>query len=105
MNFTYDPMEFAILMDMNMNENSIYSNMVSGRDPPPLCMPLPTGPLPLGMDMCIKMFNIFTPGNNLHMCMDMMARIQMSPIIVSIPEEFISMRMQARNSRRELLSI
>lgn len=75
-------MEFAILMDMNMNENSIYANMVSGRDPPPLCVPVPTGPLPLGFDMCIKMFNIFTPGYNLHMCMDIMARVQSSPIIV-----------------------
>lgn len=82
MNFTYDPMEFSIMMDMNMNQNSIYNNMVSGRDPPPLCLPVPTGPLPLGMDMCIKMFNIFTPGNNLHMCLDIMARVQMAPIMV-----------------------
>jgi Domain of unknown function (DUF4773) len=101
MNFTYDPMEFAIMMDMNMNEQSIYSNQVSGRDPPPLCLPVPTGPLPLGMDMCVKMFNIFTPGYNLHMCMDIMvlwlnfdrksfdslllifqARVQMAPIMV-----------------------
>lgn len=82
MNFTYDPMEFAILMDMNMNENSIYSNSASARDPPPLCIPVPTGPLPLGMDMCIKMFNIFTPGYNLHFCLDIMARVQSSPIMV-----------------------
>lgn len=40
MNFTYDPMAFAIIMDMNMNENSVYTNMVSGRDPPPLCLPV-----------------------------------------------------------------
>lgn len=106
MNFTYDPMQFAIMMDMNMNENSIYSNMVSGRDPPPLCVPIPTGPLPLGMEMCVKMFNIFTPGYNLHMCvalfhktdkislkyflffttfrcMDIMAKIFMSELMVS----------------------
>lgn len=87
---TYDPMEFALKMDMNMNENSIYSNMISGRDPPPLCLPIPTGPLPLGMEMCIKMFNIFTPGYNLHMCMDIMARVQMSEIMVSLSLNFLS---------------
>lgn len=40
MNFTYDPMAFAIIMDMNMNDISVYTNMVSGRDPPPLCLPV-----------------------------------------------------------------
>jgi hypothetical protein len=54
MNFTYDPMEFAILMDMNLNENSIYSNSVSGKNPPPLCIPIPTPYIPLGLDMCMK---------------------------------------------------
>lgn len=43
MNFTYDPYEFAIMMDMNMNENSVYSNMISGKNPSPLCLPVPTG--------------------------------------------------------------
>ena len=84
MNFTYDPMQFEILMDMNMNEQSIYSNSVSGRDPPPICLPVPLGgiPIPFGLDMCVKMFNIFTPGYNLHMCMDIMARVQSTPIMV-----------------------
>lgn len=31
MNFTYDPQEFAINMDMFMNEMSVYSNSVSGK--------------------------------------------------------------------------
>jgi hypothetical protein len=84
MNMSYDPMEFAILMDMNMNEQSIYSNQVSGKNPPPLCLPVPLGAIPLPpVDMCIKMFNIFTPGYNLHMCMDIMARYQGADIMVS----------------------
>jgi hypothetical protein len=33
-------------------------------------------------NLSFQMFNIFTPGYNLHMCMDIMARIQMSPILV-----------------------
>lgn len=87
MNFTYDPYEFAIIMDMNMNDNSIYQNQVSGKNPPPLCLPVPTGPLPLGLEMCIKMFNIFTPGYNLHMCMDIMAQLQSAPIMVNFYDE------------------
>jgi len=84
MNFTYDPYEFAINMDMNMNENSVYSNMMSAKNPPPLCMPVPVGPLPIGLEMCIKVFNIWTPqpGYNLHMCMDVMARIQSAPLMI-----------------------
>lgn len=89
MNFTYDPNEFAILWDMNLNENSIYGDSMSGRNPPPLCIPVPLGPLPIpGIDMCMKVFNIFTPGYNLHMCMDIMARVQMSPILVSVRVNF-----------------
>jgi hypothetical protein len=84
MNLTYDPMQFAIKMDWNMNEQSIYNREVSGRDPPPLCLPVPLGTIPLPpVDMCVKMFNIFTPGYNLHMCMDIMARYQGADILVS----------------------
>lgn len=84
MDFTYDPLEFAIKMDMTMNDNSIYQNQVSGKNPPPLCLPIPTGTIPLGLEMCVKMFNIFTPGYNLHMCMDIMAQMQSAPILVSL---------------------
>lgn len=89
MNFTYDPYEFSIGMDMNMNENSFFNREVSAKNPPPLCMPIPTElvvPIPLGLEMCVKMFNIFTPGQNIHMCMDMMAQIMSAPIMASIHE-------------------
>lgn len=80
-NFTYDPNEFAILMDVMMNEDSLYHNMVSAKNPEPICVPVPY--VPAGVDMCIKLFNIFTPGRNLHMCMDLQARVAKAPIIVS----------------------
>lgn len=80
-NFTYDPNEFSIQMDVMMNENSLYSNMVSAKNPEPICVPVPY--VPGGVDMCIKLFNIFTPGRNLHMCVDMQARVAKAPIIVS----------------------
>jgi hypothetical protein len=30
----------------------------------------------------MKLFNVFTPGQNIHMCMDMIAQIQKAPVIV-----------------------
>jgi len=82
MNLTYDPYEFAVMMDWNMNEQSIYSNMMSGRNPSPLCLPIPTGALALGLEMCVHFFNIFMPGANMHVCMDMMARVKSQPVMI-----------------------
>lgn len=69
-------------MNILLNEKPIYENSVSAKNPPPVCVPVPLGPIPIGMDMCVKMFNIFTPGNNLHLCMDLQARIQKAPFVV-----------------------
>ncbi|KAG4079162.1 hypothetical protein HA402_001133 [Bradysia odoriphaga] len=72
-------------MDVMMNENNLYSNMVSAKNPSPLCLPFPLPPpiqVALNIEMCVKLFNIFTPGNNLHMCMDMQMKVQKAPIIV-----------------------
>lgn len=73
-------MEFSVQMDLMMNDNTLYQNMVSGKNPDPICIPVPY--LPINADMCIKLFNIFTPGRNIHMCMDWQARIAKAPIIV-----------------------
>ncbi len=70
-------------MDVMMNENSLYSNMISAKNPPPLCIPVPLPYIPLSTEMCVKMFNIFTPGRNLHMCMDTQMKVQKAPVIVS----------------------
>jgi hypothetical protein len=32
--------------------------------------------------MCVRVFNIFTPGSNLHMCVDFEARIANRPVII-----------------------
>lgn len=70
-------------MNVMMNDMSLYENMFSGRNPPPLCLPIPIPYLPVAADMCFKLFNIFMPGRNLHMCLDMEARIQREPVLVS----------------------
>lgn len=77
-NFTYDPDEFQVQLDVMNNEQVLYQNMFSAKNPPPMCVPIPYTPA----SMCIKLFNIFTPGRNLHMCMDMEGKVQDKPYIV-----------------------
>ncbi|XP_015593819.1 uncharacterized protein LOC107267088 [Cephus cinctus] len=78
-NFTYDPDEFSIRMDVTMNEKQIFSNGISAKNPPPLCMPLPYVP---AIDFCIRFYDVFTPGNNLHACVDFETRIVQSPVLI-----------------------
>lgn len=62
-----------------MNDNVIYSNMFSGKNPEPMCVPVGSTPI----TMCMKFFNIFTPGRNIHMCMDMEAKVRDKPYLVN----------------------
>lgn len=79
---TYDPYLFSMNLDMTMNGNSFYQNSWSGRNPPPLCIPMPVPVIPIQMEMCMKLYDIFQPGRNLHMCMDMEMMIQKIKILV-----------------------
>lgn len=45
----------------------------------PVALPLPFAP---SVDMCVKLFNIHTPGYNLFMCMDFETRIAKAPVLV-----------------------
>ncbi|XP_019872474.2 uncharacterized protein LOC109600735 [Aethina tumida] len=82
MNFTYDPDDFSVNMNMLMDENSVFSSTFSAKNPPPLCLPLPIPYLPLSMDVCAKLFDIRTPGRNLHMCLDFETRIESASLLV-----------------------
>lgn len=52
--------------------------MVTGRNPPPVCIPVPYTPA----QMCIKLFNIFTKGRNIHACMDIETKTPERPLLV-----------------------
>lgn len=71
---------------MMMNDDYlIYENTFSGKNPPPMCAPVPYMPA----EMCLKFFNIFTPGRNLHMCLDMEAKVREKPFLVSANDDSV----------------
>ncbi|XP_049816319.1 uncharacterized protein LOC126263276 [Schistocerca nitens] len=81
MNLTYDPYEFALVADVLMDGDSLYQQTMSAKNPPPLCMPVPI-PYAPSMDMCMRLWDVYTPGLNLHACLDMEARLQRAPVLV-----------------------
>ncbi|ENN81099.1 hypothetical protein D910_02634 [Dendroctonus ponderosae] len=82
MNFTYDPDEFAVNMDMIMDGNPVFSNSFSARNPPALCIPVPIPYIPLQVETCAKLFDIYTPGQNLHMCFDFETKVDRATVLV-----------------------
>ncbi|XP_060516215.1 uncharacterized protein LOC132695775 [Cylas formicarius] len=82
MNFTYDPQEFAVTMEMIMDENTVFTNSFSAKNPPPLCIPVPIPYIPIQVETCAKLFDIHTPGQNLHMCFDFETRIQGATVLI-----------------------
>ncbi|CAG9861394.1 unnamed protein product [Phyllotreta striolata] len=82
LNFTYDPDEFAINMNVLMNNNNIYSNSFSAKNPPPLCIPLPVPYIPLQVQACARIYDVYAPGQNLHMCLDFETRVQQATVLV-----------------------
>nr|CAH7741214.1 unnamed protein product [Callosobruchus chinensis] len=76
MNFTYYPQDFAVGMDVYMNENNVFSNAFSAKNPPPLCIPIPIPYIPIDIQACARLYDIYTPGANLHMCLDFETRIE-----------------------------
>lgn len=84
MNFTYLPEDFAIHMNMIMNNESIYQNSISAKNPPPLCLPLaiPGVPISIPIDFCARVYDIYTQDQNMHMCFDLEARFSQADILV-----------------------
>ncbi|KAK7861825.1 hypothetical protein R5R35_000587 [Gryllus longicercus] len=81
MNLTYEPYEFAVVARLFFGETMLYERSFSGKNPPPACVPVPVPYVP-SVDFCVQFFDIYTPGRNLHLCMDWLARLQRAPVVV-----------------------
>ncbi|KAI4493714.1 hypothetical protein M0804_001890 [Polistes exclamans] len=77
--FTYDPQEFAINMAFSMNEKEIFSSSLSAKNPPPICIPFAFLP---AITFCARLYDIHTPGKNLHACLDLETRVVNAPILI-----------------------
>lgn len=54
-------------------------NFFTAKNPSPLCFPIPGI---LGISFCIRLYNVFTPGKNIHACIDFETRFAHSPILI-----------------------
>lgn len=45
-------------------------------------MPLPIPYLPVNVEMCARLYDIYTPGQNLHMCFDFETRLFSATVLI-----------------------
>jgi hypothetical protein len=98
LNFTYNPSDFALKLDLLMSNHSIFSArfsgkkklalinisqhfiVISGKNPPPLCIPIPQLPI---LSMCIRLTEIHTDEDqNLFACLNMELQLQGTPLVI-----------------------
>lgn len=53
-----------------------------GKNPPPLCLPVPIPYIPIQIEACARVYNIYTPGQNIHMCFDFETKLQQASLLV-----------------------
>lgn len=53
-----------------------------GKNPPPACVPVSPAPFIPGLDFCIRFYNVYTPGQNIHACVNFETQIARVPLLV-----------------------
>lgn len=73
MKVKYVPEDFAFELKMTFNENTLYKNTMSGKNPRPICVSPPR--FGSWLEMCAKFHDIYFVGRNMHICLDVTATI------------------------------
>lgn len=73
MNIRYMPEDFAFELKMTFNDNVLYKNTMSGKNPRPICISPPR--FGQWIEMCAKFHDIYFIGRNMHICLDVSASI------------------------------
>ncbi|KAL1449117.1 hypothetical protein WDU94_000350 [Cyamophila willieti] len=74
LNITYIPEDFEFNVKMTYNDRTLVQRRVSGKNPRPMCVPLPR--ISGRAQACVKMSNVYLVGRNVHLCLDLEARVQ-----------------------------
>jgi Domain of unknown function (DUF4773) len=73
MKIRYMPEDFAFELKMTFNDNVLYKNTMSGKNPRPICISPPR--FGQFLEMCAKFHDIYFIGRNMHICLDVSATI------------------------------
>lgn len=73
MKLRYMPEDFAFELKMTFNDNVLYKNTMSGKNPRPICISPPR--FGQWIEMCAKFHDIYFIGRNMHICLDVSATI------------------------------
>lgn len=69
----YIPEDFAFEVRMTFNKNTLYKNIVSGKNPRPICISPPR--FDNFVEICAKFHDIYFVGRNMHICLDLAGSI------------------------------
>lgn len=73
MKLKYIPEDFAFEIRMTFNDNVLYKNTMSGKNPRPICISPPR--FDRWLEMCAKFHDIYFVGRNMHLCLDISATL------------------------------
>lgn len=73
MKIKYIPEDFAFELRMTFNDNVLYKNTMSGKNPRPICISPPR--FDRWLELCAKFHDIYFVGRNMHLCLDVSATL------------------------------
>lgn len=73
MKIKYIPEDFAFELRMTFNDNTLYKNTMSGKNPRPICISPPR--FDRWLELCARFHDIYFVGRNMHLCLDISATL------------------------------